>query len=92
MFFQPCSMNLPFIRPPPRETSSSKKLVGTWSTRRRSGPSPARVSIGAPASTSERTLSGKRAAYIADIQPPWHRPIKFTRPPRSSTQTFISAR
>jgi hypothetical protein len=31
---------------------------------------PAFVSIGAPASTNEFTLSGKRAAIIADIQPP----------------------
>ena len=56
------------------------------------GPLPASVSIGAPASTSERTLDGKRLANIADIQPPWHRPTRSTAPPRSSTTTLISAR
>jgi|SRR5208283_1299586 len=34
------------------------------------GPSPASVSIGDPARTSAFTLSGKRAATIAEDQPP----------------------
>ena len=55
-------------------------------------PLPAAVSIGAPASTSERTFSGKRAATMAESQPPWHSPTRSTRPPRSSIATTMSAR
>ena len=38
------------------------------------------------------TLSGKRAATIAEDHPPWHSPTRLTRPPRSSMATISSSR